>query len=368
MILLENLNPCLTSHQQRHAWQLWQAWNEAQAFERQEHWRWTDLRRWILPREQAALRSKVQAVAVQDDGHADLVIEKQQIFSALARALTVDEACRAYRVAAGQSGGLDIEWQPSTAQGISGACLQLELEEGSQAALLLKMLTPTQAHAGWIDLKIGTGAKLDVALLLQGGEDSAVHWQVNVQQGKNSEVHLHSLSMGTGLARLEVLARLCDENAAFHFGGLHYGRAEAVLDHHLEVRHQAPACTSRQINRSLLMDKAFSLFDGTIYVAPQAQKTDAAQNSRALLLSPQAEMQAHPRLEIHADDVQCRHGATSGFLDPETLFYLRSRGVARQEAQQLMVMSFLREALPQHNRKMYEHLQKYLFDFSGVSL
>ena len=111
------------------------------------------------------------------------------------------------------------------------------------------------------------------------------------------------------------------------------------------VSHDAPCCTSRQTVKNVLSGRARGVFQGKIEVARGAQKTDGYQMNQALLLSPDAEIDSKPQLEIYADDVKCSHGATVGELDADQLFYLRSRGIPEAEARAILVRAFLTEAL-----------------------
>ncbi|MBR4809195.1 MAG: SufD family Fe-S cluster assembly protein [Bacteroidales bacterium] len=107
------------------------------------------------------------------------------------------------------------------------------------------------------------------------------------------------------------------------------------------VRHNVPGCTSRQLFKGVVGGTARASFDGLVYVAPGAIRTDAVQESRTLLLSDQATAEARPQLEIYADDVKCSHGATTGYLNPEELFYMRSRGIPEDEARAMQIEAFL---------------------------
>ena len=111
------------------------------------------------------------------------------------------------------------------------------------------------------------------------------------------------------------------------------------------VRHNAPGCTSGQLFKGVVAGSARAEFDGLVYVAPGAVKTEARQQSHSLLLSEGAFAEARPQLEIYADDVQCSHGATTGYLNPEELFYMRSRGIPEEEARAMQVEAFLAPVL-----------------------
>src|SRR5690606_8306064 len=109
--------------------------------------------------------------------------------------------------------------------------------------------------------------------------------------------------------------------------GLYAGIGAQHLDNHMRVEHLAPNCPSRQYYRGILGDSARGVFTGRIFVAKPAQKTDAYQNNANLLLAPNASATARPQLEIYADDVKCSHGATTGEMNDDALFYLRARGI-----------------------------------------
>ncbi len=154
-----------------------------------------------------------------------------------------------------------------------------------------------------------------------------------------------ALNLGARLARMEVHARLGGERAAAHLnaaqllGGRQHGDFTTV------IRHAAPATTSRQTVKNVLTGHSRGVFQGKIEVDRIAQKTDGYQMNQALLLSPNAEMDSKPQLEIYADDVKCSHGATVGELDPDHFFYMRSRGIGQEEARSILVRAFLTEAL-----------------------
>lgn len=153
------------------------------------------------------------------------------------------------------------------------------------------------------------------------------------------------LTLGARLARTEVHARLMGPNGAVHLNGAQLLTGSQHGDITTVVRHDAPSCASRQTVKNVLDGRARGVFQGRIEVARVAQKTDGYQMNQALLLSPGAEIDCKPQLEIYADDVKCSHGATVGELDAVQLFYLRSRGVPAAEARAILVRAFLNEAM-----------------------
>jgi hypothetical protein len=160
-----------------------------------------------------------------------------------------------------------------------------------------------------------------------------------------AEIRIKALASSTckvvGFGSTKIRAELVEENANVELFGLIQSEASVQS----EVRHLAPHTKSRQHFKSVLRGKMKSSFEGKIYVAPIAQKTEAYQLSNALLLSDDATHRAMPNLEIFADDVKASHGATTGQIDEESLFYLRSRGLSEIEAKELLVEGFCKEIL-----------------------
>ena len=155
------------------------------------------------------------------------------------------------------------------------------------------------------------------------------------------------LNVGARLSRTEIHARLTGPHATAHLNGAQLLGRSQHGDVTTVVAHDAPSCASRQTVKNVLTDRSRGVFQGRIEVARAAQKTDGYQMSQALLLSPDAEIDCKPELQIYADDVKCSHGATVGELDEEQLFYLRSRGVPERDARALLIRAFLSEALDQ---------------------
>jgi Fe-S cluster assembly protein SufD len=142
-----------------------------------------------------------------------------------------------------------------------------------------------------------------------------------------------------------VHARLAGPKSITHLNGAQLLGGDQHADFTTVVRHDAPSTTSRQTVKNVLAGRSQGVFQGRIEVARVAQKTDGYQMNQALLLSPEAEIDTKPELEIFADDVKCSHGATVGELDAEQLFYLRSRGIPDAEARSMLVRAFLAESL-----------------------
>ncbi len=163
--------------------------------------------------------------------------------------------------------------------------------------------------------------------------------------GEESTFKSFTLTANGRLTRNEAVIELTGDNATAHIAGAAVGDGDFHHDDTVFVTHDAVNCESRQVFKKVLKNGAVGAFQGKILVKEGAQKTDGYQISQSLLLDEDAQFLAKPELEIYADDVICSHGSTTGAIDEEALFYLRSRGVSASEAQDLLVLAFLAEAI-----------------------
>ncbi len=200
-------------------------------------------------------------------------------------------------------------------------------------------------HNAVTEISIAAGAHL-THIRLQDESPDAFHFAtIYADVAESGTYDGFSLVLGGRIARTEIHAFLTGKNAIAHLNGVQLLAGTQHADFSSIVRHAAPHCTSRQTVKNVLNGRSRGVFQGRIEVARHAQKTDGYQMNQALLLSPDAEIDSKPELEIFADDVKCSHGATVGELDAEQLFYLRSRGVPENEARAMLVRAFLTEAL-----------------------
>jgi Fe-S cluster assembly protein SufD len=163
--------------------------------------------------------------------------------------------------------------------------------------------------------------------------------------GKTSNVNVHSFALGAKLSRNNIRTKLAGEGLECILNGLYLTRGEQLADHHMIVEHAQPHCASHEYFNGILDDKSKGVFHGRIYVHPIAQKTDAKQTNKNLLLSDYATADTKPQLEIYADDVKCTHGATVGQLNDESIFYLRSRGLDTPTAKRMLIHAFAGEII-----------------------
>ena len=168
---------------------------------------------------------------------------------------------------------------------------------------------------------------------------------LRIQQGRSANVSSHSVLLGGGLVRNNVHPVLAGEGSECLINGLFIGNGKQHLDNYMLVEHASPHCASRQFYNGILDDHAHGVFHGRIIVHKDAQKTDAKQTNRNLLLSDDARIDTKPQLEIYADDVKCTHGATIGQIEENALFYLRSRGIDEISARRILLLAFANECL-----------------------
>ena len=196
-----------------------------------------------------------------------------------------------------------------------------------------------------MDVQVGERATLShVKLQIEG--DGAYHTALTkavLAGGARYESHL--LALGARLARHEIHVRFDGEGARCLLGGGYMARGNQHVDNTTVIDHRVPACESREVYKGVLDDTARGVFQGKIIVRQDAQKTDGHQLNRTLLLSPKAEIDSKPELEIYADDVKCSHGATAGEPEADQLFYMRSRGLDHRTALALIVEGFMGELL-----------------------
>lgn len=162
--------------------------------------------------------------------------------------------------------------------------------------------------------------------------------QINLERSTNFTSH--NVTLGGGLVRNDINAYLGGEGIACTLNGMYLARGRQVVDNHTFIDHAMPHCESHEVYKGILDDHARGVFNGKIMVRQDAQKTDAKQTNKTLLLSKDAVIDTKPQLEIFADDVKCTHGATIGQADDEAIFYLRSRGIGLEDAKSLMTYAF----------------------------
>ena len=221
------------------------------------------------------------------------------------------------------------------------------------------------------DIAAGRGATVAHYRLQEDGPGAYHIASLRARQGAESRFAAHSVSLGARLSRSDVHAVLDGQGAECLLNGLYLGNGEQHVDHFTTIDHAKPGGSSREYYRGILDGRSRGVFRGRVIVRKDAQKTDARQENRNLLLSREAEADSRPQLEIHADDVKCTHGATVGPLDEEKVFYLRSRGIDEFSARGLLAYAFAADILRRFDladvqRTFEEKLLSWLPDASRI--
>jgi Fe-S cluster assembly protein SufD len=205
---------------------------------------------------------------------------------------------------------------------------------------------------------------------LQNENEHAFHISTTqAVQARSSRWLSHSIATGARLARNQIQTLLNAEGAEGVLNGLYFARGQQLIDHHTVVDHAQPRCESHEFYYGILSDRAHGVFNGKIFVRQDAQKTNAKQTNRNLVLSETALINTKPQLEIFADDVKCTHGATVGQLNEEALFYLQARGIGVDLARRMLIRAFANDAVERITLPaVREHLEKLLTErFEGLN-
>lgn len=212
------------------------------------------------------------------------------------------------------------------------------------------------------EIVVGDNAYVDHYKLQREGEDALHVATLAVTLGRDARFRDHSMALGAALSRNDIDVRFGSEGGDVQLNGLFVMDGRRVADTHSRIDHARPHCSSRELYKGILDGQSRGIFNGLVIVRPGAQKTDALQVNKNLLLSREALAHSTPQLEILADDVKCKHASTTGQLDPQALFYLRSRGIDEAAARGLLTWAFASELVRQMEieplvRVVERHLQ-----------
>ncbi|HSV75544.1 MAG TPA: Fe-S cluster assembly protein SufD [Bacteroidales bacterium] len=188
-------------------------------------------------------------------------------------------------------------------------------------------------------------AQVDHYKVQNKGKSSALFTNTYFHLYEGSKVSSCIMTLNGGFTRNSVEINLLGTQSQANLKGLYLADRSQFVDNQVQINHAAPGCYSNQLFKGILDDQAKAVFSGRINVQRDAQKTQAYQNNKNLLLSEEAKINSQPHLEIYADDVKCSHGATIGQLEPNAMFYLRSRGISEKTARQLMMLAFADEVV-----------------------
>jgi Fe-S cluster assembly protein SufD len=240
----------------------------------------------------------------------------------------------------------------------------IELGEGAELTLIEQhVANGEQAHLATLvsDIELHQGARLHHTLLQNAAIGASLVRRSSLRLHARAHARLHVLELGGALVRHDLQAELLGDGAQLDTRGVFMPHGRQHIDTQLAIRHQALNTTSSSNWRGVANDRARGVFRGAIVVAPGADGSDASLSNKNLLLSPSAEIDTKPELEIYADEVKAAHGATVGQLDERALFYLRSRGIPLADARALLTTAFCRAVLDDlPNETLREHLSELL--------
>lgn len=223
--------------------------------------------------------------------------------------------------------------------------LVIVVEEGAKAQLLICDHTQNSEYrylsSQVIEAFVGQNASLDIYDIEESSDTTSRYSQLYARQERDSQLIVNGVTLTGGVTRNDYHIELVGDNCTSTLGGMAIGSGHQHIDNNSDVRHLSAHCNSNQQFKYVLDEESTGAFEGAIYVAPGAQFTEAYQSNRNLLASKSARMHTKPQLEIYNDDVKCSHGATTGQLDADALFYMRSRGIPEQEARTMLMQAFM---------------------------
>lgn len=217
----------------------------------------------------------------------------------------------------------------------------LTANESRQEVLSFDEQSPEEVN---VKIALSDGAHLDV-VFLQENVKSSKRCVARVAQQSNSSLSMSTITLHSVDIKNDVEVRLQGEGAELTLNGLYLTDNAEVVDNRTVVYHEVSHCTTKQLYKGALDGESKASFEGMIIVQPDAQKTNAQQTNRNILISPKAKVHAEPQLVIYADDVKCSHGATTGQLDPVQLFYMQQRGIDEDTARKMLTAAYAAEVV-----------------------
>ena len=224
----------------------------------------------------------------------------------------------------------------------------INVQANEQATLIESFynIGPAKVFSNFVSEKfVGENAKLTCHTFQNEG---ALSYSVNTNQvkiNKHSNYSNTTMTLSGELVRNNHNVVLADSNCEAHLNGLFISSGTQQIDNHTLIDHQMPHCESNELYKGIAKDKSLGTFNGKIFVRKDAQKTNAYQSSKNILMSDDATINTKPQLEIYADDVKCSHGTSTGKIDTEALFYLKARGIGEESARKLLLQAFAQELI-----------------------
>ena len=247
------------------------------------------------------------------------------------------------------------------------------IEEGAEAQILVCDHTQPEAGASLssqvVEIAVGCNARLDYCDMEESTSATSRHSRMFVRQEADSYLNFNGITLSCGNTRNDYSIDLTAPGCETRLSGMVIGSDRSHAANNSVVRHLAPRCKSNQLFKYVLDDDSTGAFEGSILVAPGAQHTEAYQSNGNILAAPGARMNTRPHREIYNDDVKCSHGATTGQLDDEALFYMRTRGIPEREARVMLMQAFMTDVIDSVGIEGLRDRLRHLVErrFAGVS-
>lgn len=224
--------------------------------------------------------------------------------------------------------------------------LKVKAEEGSQSKICIVQTGNSNSFTNLIlEVDVEENANLTIYLIQKDTNDSKIISSSYVDQGRNSTFEILTVTLSGLLVRNNLNIRVNGEGSQTNLYGSYLLNGNQHVDNHTIVDHRVAHCDSNELYKGVMNDKSTAVFNGKVFVRQDAQKTNAFQSNGNVLLSDDASINSKPELEIYADDVKCSHGSTTGQLDEEAIYYLRTRGISEENARNLLITAFIGEVM-----------------------
>jgi Fe-S cluster assembly protein SufD len=249
-------------------------------------------------------------------------------------------------------------------QVIANTRLLVVIEKGAQLSIIEKfdsVGSHVVFHTFTEEISVAENAQLEYCKIQNDVGNSTQVATTNIHQSNSSKVNTFTLTMNGEMVRNNFTITIDGEHCESHFHGIYLLNGNTLADNHTVVDHKKPNSFSNELYKGIMDGNSKGVFNGKIFVRPQAQKTNAFQSNRNILMSESATVNTKPQLEIWADDVKCSHGCTTGQLDDEALFYLQSRGIPYDSAKAMLLYAFALDVLaPIKNETLKNYLDKLI--------
>ena len=241
----------------------------------------------------------------------------------------------------------------------------IQMDEASSAKLVIKNLSSTEGYSfsnQLMEVFVAPNANLEINKIQDAKDEAYLISNEEVEQAGNSQFKMNTISLSGSLIRNNLNIDLRGSHAESWMNGMSLLDGKEHVDHHTMIHHREPNCDSHELYKTIADDCSTGVFNGKVHVHSIAQKTNAYQSNANIVLTDNASINSKPELEIYADDVKCSHGSTTGQLDEEATFYLRSRGVSESSARKMLIKAFVFDILEEIELESFRNYTEELVE------